>query len=77
MPEDVTTASSAPSSAAIFFAAIASVGFPSRVYMKALLLPSAQSFSSSVEASVKVEERTMAEVTGAPTPCFAVVRRHE
>lgn len=68
IPADVTTAASAPSSAAIFRSAVASVGFPSRVYMKALLVPSAQRFNSSVEFREKVEERTTGEVTGAFTP---------
>src|SRR5215470_4784938 len=69
MPAEVTTASSAPSSAAIFFAAASNVGLASRVYIYALLLPSAQRFSSSVEFNAKVEERTIADVTGASTPC--------
>lgn len=61
-------AASAPSRAAILRSAMASVGLAYRVYIKALLLPSAQRFIPSLEENVNVEERTISAATGASTP---------
>src|SRR3982074_1119767 len=68
IPDAVTTAASAPSSAAIFSCATVRGGLASRLEMYAWLLPSAHSFISSVEEKVKVDVRQMFVPTGPPTP---------